>query len=281
MLLTLGGTAIRDKLELLSRQLLGQLSRVGDRRGRADKLGRAAIETADSLQTPEEVGQVATEHAAVGVQLVDDHVLQVLEDPRPLRVVGEDPLVQHVGVRQDDVCARPNRRANILRRVPIIGMNTDVRIQRVGPLQEVIHLVVGERLGREKVQGSRVGIVDDALEDGQVVTQCLPRGGRRQHDRIRSGVDPLVAFPLVGVELPDASAFQNPDDRRGKRGGEVHELSFVCRNVVVARDAVAAPEFRHDISAIGEPGDRGVFQTHLQLGTHTYHNRPESGQIRS
>ena len=160
-------------------------------------------------------------------------------------------------------------------------MNTDVGIQRVGPLQEVVHLVVGERFGRVQVQGSRVGIVDDALEDGQVVTQRLPRGGRRQHDRVRSGADPVVAFPLVGVELPDASAFQNPDDRRGKRGGEVNELSFACRNVVVARDAVAAPEFHHDVSAMREPERRGGLQTHLQVRTHTCHNRPESGQIRS
>ncbi len=49
------------------------------------------------------VGDVRAEHAAVCVHLVDDHVFQVLEELRPLGVVGEDALVQHVGIGDDDI----------------------------------------------------------------------------------------------------------------------------------------------------------------------------------
>src|SRR2546425_1858112 len=41
--------------------------------------------------------------APVAVQLVHHHVAQVLKELPPLRVVGQDPLVEHVRVRDHDV----------------------------------------------------------------------------------------------------------------------------------------------------------------------------------
>ena len=45
------------------------------------------------------------EHAAVGVQFVDHHVAQVLEELRPFGVVGQNALMQHVGIRYHNVAA--------------------------------------------------------------------------------------------------------------------------------------------------------------------------------
>jgi hypothetical protein len=46
---------------------------------------------------------VRPEDAAVDVRLVHDHVAEVLEDVSPAIVVRENPDVEHVRVREDDV----------------------------------------------------------------------------------------------------------------------------------------------------------------------------------
>ena len=98
--------AFLDERERLLGQPLRQLARVGDRRRRADEDRVGSVVPADALHAPQHVGEVAAEDAAIGVQLVDDDEAQVLEQLRPLRVVRQDPRVQHVGVAEHDVRAR-------------------------------------------------------------------------------------------------------------------------------------------------------------------------------
>ena len=69
------------------RELLG----VGDRGRRADELGSRSVVPADPLEPAEHVGEMAAEDTAVRVELVDDDVAQILEEPDPLRVVRQDP----------------------------------------------------------------------------------------------------------------------------------------------------------------------------------------------
>src|SRR5262245_56419890 len=64
---------------------------------------------------------MASEHAAIRVQLIDHDVLQIFKQPRPPGVVRQDPRVQHVGIGQDNVPLLPNRLPRIARRVPVIG----------------------------------------------------------------------------------------------------------------------------------------------------------------
>ena len=99
MLFTLWSAAVLDQLEFFPRQPFGQFSGVGDRCRRTDKPRLAAVKPADSLQAPEQVGQMAPEDTSVRMQFVDDHILEVLEDTGPLGVMGQDALVEHVGVR--------------------------------------------------------------------------------------------------------------------------------------------------------------------------------------
>ena len=87
----------------------GQLGRVPDRRRAAHDDRVAAVVGADPQQPAEDVGDVAAEHAAVGVQLVDDDDLELLEQLEPLGVVGQDRRVEHVRVRDDDLAGGPRR----------------------------------------------------------------------------------------------------------------------------------------------------------------------------
>jgi hypothetical protein len=54
-------------------------------------------------QPAQQLRDVASERAAVGVQLVDHDVLQATEERRPAIVVREQPGVEHLGVGEHDV----------------------------------------------------------------------------------------------------------------------------------------------------------------------------------
>jgi hypothetical protein len=118
--------ALVDERHLALGERLGQLLRVADRGRRADELRPRAVELAQPPQPPEDVRHVGAVDPAQAVQLVHHHVAQVLKELHPLRVVGQDPLVQHVGVRHHDVGPRPDRLAGVLRRVPVVGERADV-----------------------------------------------------------------------------------------------------------------------------------------------------------
>ena len=73
---------------------------------------------------------MAAEDAAIRVQFIEDDELQIFEKPRPLRVVRQDAFVKHVGIAEHDVSARTDRRARILRRIAVVGINADRRSRR-------------------------------------------------------------------------------------------------------------------------------------------------------
>ncbi len=94
---------------------------------RADEHRIRPVVSADALQASQDVRQVAAEHAAIGVQFVDDDVAQVLEELRPSRMVRQDARVQHVGVATAPRAPAANRAACVLRRVAVVGEDADRR----------------------------------------------------------------------------------------------------------------------------------------------------------
>src|SRR5437660_7096420 len=95
--------ALRDNFKRLTSDGFRELPRVRNRGGAADELRMRTIEFADALQPPENIGEMAAINAAIVVQLINDYVPQILKQLRPFRVVREDPGVEHVGIREDDV----------------------------------------------------------------------------------------------------------------------------------------------------------------------------------
>jgi hypothetical protein len=71
-----------------------------------DVLRLHAVEAHTRSSRRSTLRHVRAEHAAVGVHFVDHHVLQVLEELRPLGVVGQDRLVQHVGIADHDLAVQ-------------------------------------------------------------------------------------------------------------------------------------------------------------------------------
>ena len=71
---------------------------------------------------------MTAEHAAVGVQLVDDDIPQILEQLRPTWMVRQDAGMHHVGIAQHDMRLAADRTARIGRRVAVVSEHADVDI---------------------------------------------------------------------------------------------------------------------------------------------------------
>ena len=70
------------------------------------------------------------EDAAVDVRLVDDDETEVVEEVAPEVVPGQDPDVEHVGVRQDGVRPAADLAALLSGRVAVVDRRADARAHR-------------------------------------------------------------------------------------------------------------------------------------------------------
>ncbi len=197
---------------------------------------------------------------AQAVQLVDHDVAQVLEELHPLGVVRQDALVQHVGVGDHDVRARADRLARVLRRVPVVGERADVRPDRLDHRVELGQLVLGQRLRGKEVERPRVGVLEDAVEDGKVVAEGLARGGRRDDDHVLAALDELERLALVAVEALVAPPDERVAQLRVQLPREVHHAGRLGREVPQRGEHRLAAEGLLDLEALqdGKEGRRTV-----------------------
>src|SRR5438034_1626996 len=179
-----------------------------------------AIELADAPQPAQHVRYMTAEDAAIRVQLVEHDKTQVLEQLHPLRVMGEDPGVEHVRVRDDDVTRTADRRAHRGRRVAVVRVGLELDVDVRGLALELRELVLRERLRREDVERARAWVLRDRVEDRQVVAKRFTRGRRRYDDGVTSRMRRLERRGLVRIELVDAAPTQGRGDASLEPFGE-------------------------------------------------------------
>ena len=197
-----------------ARQVLGQLDRVGDRRGRhQDQRLAPRVGDAHAPQPPQDVAHVRPEDAAVDVRLVDHHDVQVHEEVRPRRVVGQDPGVQHVRVGQDQVRALADRAAVLALGVAVVDRRAHGAAQP--ERRDRPQLVLGQRLRGVEVQRARRRDRAQRVQRRDVEAQRLPGGGAGRHDERRPGRRDLDRLGLMGVELRDPGVGQPLHQRPG------------------------------------------------------------------
>ena len=206
---THGGAVIIDHVDGAARERLRQLLGIGDGGRAEDELRLGAIEIAQAQQAAQDIGQVGAEHAAVGMDLVDDDILQVLEQLDPLGVVGQDAGMQHVRVGDDDVTRLPHGLTGSAGGITVVGVGFDIYAHFLDQLVQLADLVGGEGFGREQVQGPGVLVFEDGGEDGQVIAHGFARGRGGDHDDIPPGEDFADGMGLVGIELVHAAARQH------------------------------------------------------------------------
>ena len=194
-----------DQFDRLPDDAFGQLPRVADGRGAAQKPRPHAVERGQPAQTPQHVGEVGTEDAAIGVQFVDHHEAQPAKEPFPLRMVRQHRGMQHVRVGNDQPRAGADRAASGRGRVAVVGGHRQRQPRFPYQAVQLVALILGQRLGREQVQGAGVRVFDALLQDRQVVGQRLARGGGRDQHHVAAGTGQLEAALLMGVPRGDAA----------------------------------------------------------------------------
>jgi hypothetical protein len=175
--------------------------------------------TADALEPPQHIGEMTSENPPVGVKLVDHHVAEILKEVHPLGVMRQDPRVEHVRIGQHEVGASAHGAPRVLRRIPVIGVHAHVG-QRLAELDQLRELVLGEGLGRKQVEHTRLGLLHEGLEDGQIVAERLARGGGRNHHKVLALGHRLEGPRLMRIELLYPSAPQGLDKPRIEGGGK-------------------------------------------------------------
>jgi hypothetical protein len=145
------------------------------------------------------------------VHLIDHHIAQALEKLRPLGVMRQNALMQHVRIADHDIATGAHRFARITRRIAVKGKGTHP--ERTGLIQrrQLRHLVLRQRLGGEHVQC--LGLVTQGgLQYRQVVAQCFARCRRRHDHRMPACLHRFPGRRLVGVKPLDAA----PGKRRSQ-----------------------------------------------------------------
>src|SRR5207245_2882114 len=177
-----GRGAVRiEHLDFGFEQTRGQLAGVGDGRRATNELRIAAIEMRDAAQPAKNVAQVASENSAVGVQLVEDNVTQIFEEPRPSRVVWQNSRVQHVRIGENDVALFADRFARVGRRVAVIRENAEAVLQALVQVVKFGELVLRESFRRKKIECAGIGIFENRVQNGQVVAERFS-GSRGRDD---------------------------------------------------------------------------------------------------
>jgi hypothetical protein len=106
--------------------------------------------------------------AAQRVQFVDDDVAQPHEERRPPLVRRQDPHVQHLGIREDDVRV-------LTRPAPVVGVG--VAVVRDGaqtgnePRSQRAQLILRECFRRIDQQRGVFAFLDDRRDDRHLVTK--------------------------------------------------------------------------------------------------------------
>ena len=202
--------------------------------GAADVGGVGTVEGADAVEAAQDIGKVAAEHAAVGVDLVDDHILEVFEQFHPFGVVGKDALMEHVGVCHHHMTRLTDGRAGGSGRVAVIGEGFDVRAQRLDHGVQFRHLIGRQRFGGEQVQRAGGVVLQNRRQHGQVVAQGLARRGGGDHHKVFALKGVRERLCLMGVQPLDAAVLEDLYDAPVQFFGEISKR---CRPLRYFTDA--------------------------------------------
>ena len=180
-------------------------------RGRAEHIGGPrAVAPGQTVQPPEDLGHVRAEHPPVGVGLVHHHVGQARQKGGPLLVVGQDAQVEHFRIAdQHRGRIAPDLAPEMVAGVAVVERGRGPG--RLGPGcgqgREGRQLVLGQGLERKEIERPGVGIVQMALQHGQVVDQAFAAGRGRCRHHGMPGADVVRGQGLVAVEA-HAALFQ-------------------------------------------------------------------------
>ena len=234
--------------------------RLGHRGRREHERRRGAVAGGDPAQPPQHRRHVRAEHPAVDVALVDDHVLERAQEPRPPLVPRQQRVVQQVGVGEHDVGVVADPAPLVGRGVAVVGGRSNPRHRH---RLDAGQLVGGQRLGGREVDrrgapqpGSRRPLAGRA-EHGREVAQALPgcRAGGDHDVRTRRGE--VDGGPLVRPRPLHPGAEQGRQHGRRDGVGPLRQTGGSGRDVLDVEEAFALRAGRENGKVLCRTGHDG------------------------
>ena len=160
------------------------LRRIGHCGRTADEDGIATVEAADPAQSAQDIRQVTAEDAAIHMQFVNNDILQVRKELLPLGVMRQDSGVQHIRVGDDNMPLLADGLTRVIRGIAVIGERLDIGLQIADQPHDLVHLVLGQGLRREEIEGASLRLIENPLQDGEIVAEGLAAGGRGHQNHV-------------------------------------------------------------------------------------------------
>jgi hypothetical protein len=226
---------------------------------------------------------MAAEHAAIGMQLVDDDIPQILEELGPTRVMRKDARMHHVGIAEDEVRTRADRPPGVLRRIAVVREHADLGgrplLERFAHRLQFSELILGERLRREEVQRPARGILENRVKNRSVVAERLAGRRRRGHDDVSAPERMLDRGRLVCVWRRDPTRGQGLAEPAVERLWKRGVLSGDCGQPADGRH-VQIGRVRPIRSPAGHEPFEGGIERPIASGTCCQHSGSRQADVR-
>ena len=214
MPLARGRAVFVDKAHGAADHRLGKFAGVGDRGRTADEGRPGTVKAADALQAANDVGKVRAKYAAIGVNFVDDHILEIFKKLDPFGVVRQNALMQHVRIGNHHMARLADGRARRGGRISVVGIGLDRRAHILDEGVQFRGLIAGKRLCGKDVEGAIGLVLQNGVENGHVVAERLARGRGRDHHAILPRQRRLDGAALMDVGTLNAPAGERRDKAR-------------------------------------------------------------------
>ncbi len=198
MAASLRGAVVVDDGGRGADELLGKAGRIGDGGGLEDELGVGTVEGRQAAQTAQHHAHVGSKDPAIAVGLVHHHVAQAGKESAPAAVIGQEPQVQHVRIREQEggrlaLDAAAGRRGG----VAVIDGGLEARgatgfFQALEPRLQDALLVLGQGFDGVKIKRMARRVRGQAFQHGQQATERLAagRGGDERDMAAQAGRHP-------------------------------------------------------------------------------------------
>ena len=189
-----------------------RLVRIAHGGGGKKKLRRGAVERSAAAQPADHVRDMAAEHPAVDVRLVDDDRAEARQPLVPAVVVRADADVDHVGVAEHEV--RLGAREATAARVAIAVDQRDAQVAAQAERVQAAGLVLRQRLGGGEIERAAVRLSQERLKHRHGVRERLAAGRARGDADVVALTREGDRLGLMRPERGDAVALERGQERR-------------------------------------------------------------------
>ncbi len=166
-----------------------------------DEFGVAAVKFTKAQQPAQYIRQVAAEDTPVGMDFVNDDILQVFKQLHPFGVLGQDTGVEHIRVGYHHMAGLTHGTPGGRRGIAVVGEGFHIHLHQLDQFIKLAHLIGRQGLGGEQVQCPGIRIFQNGGQNRNVIAQGFAGCSGGDHHIIFSLSGCFQTGSLVGIQL--------------------------------------------------------------------------------